>query len=95
MIVFHFQTTVFTRDVKQEFNAETDISWEDFADRAKAFLDDTPKPIKLALKITGEAGKPTLILDTTAFRGVMARLVDKAMHARSKAVSVEVKNLVS
>ena len=71
------------------------MPWGDFADRAKAYLDGTPKPIELAYKISGETGKPVVLAFQDDFETAMERVCTKAVHARTKAVSIEVKNLVS
>lgn len=94
-VVFSFQTDVIISDAKHSFTAHTDILWGDFKDRCLALLDGTPKPIQLAYKVSGDAGKPSHLNDAPEFVSAMERLCSRAQNARTKAVYMEVQNIVS
>ncbi|KAI0738957.1 hypothetical protein C8Q80DRAFT_1347509 [Daedaleopsis nitida] len=45
--MFCFPIVVDTGDEKREFSGETDMPWDNFYDRVKAYLDRSPRPIKI------------------------------------------------
>ena len=51
--------------------------------------------MKLAYKIVGDAGKPTLLETIDDYQQAMEHIVRKAKVARTWAVSIDVKNVVS
>ena len=93
-IVFTFQTDVISGDAKRDFSARTDMERDDFRSRVHAYLDGPDKSIQLAYKISGDTGKPSHMNNNHDFTAAMTRLTDKARHARSRAVCLEIKNIV-
>lgn len=93
--VFKFQVDVVGGDAKREFNAETDIPWEDFRRRVLVHLEDANGPVELACKVTGETGRASHLKNEDDFKSAMGRLCQKANNARSRAVCLEIRNIVS
>ncbi len=91
--MFRFQVIV-VNTAKHEFSAETDMPWDDFRDRAAAYLVGTPAPIQLAYKIL-ESGRVTNLSNSRDFEIAMGLVCTKALNARVKAVAIEVRNAVS
>jgi hypothetical protein len=94
-IVFSFQVDVIDGDAKREFTAETDILWDDFRRRILLYLENVNGSVELAYKITGDTGKASHLKNEDDFRSAMGRLCQKANNARSRAVCLEIRNIVS
>jgi hypothetical protein len=86
---------VVTGDAKREFSAETDITWDDFQRRVLVYLENTNQTVQLACKLSSEPGKASHLANINDFNAVIARLRQTASSARTKAVGLEVKNIVS
>ena len=93
--VFTFQVDVVAGEAKRDFSAETDITWEDFQKRAITYLDTNGQAVQLTCKVTGEPGKASHLGNANKFDAVIGRLRQKASTAGTKAVGLEVKNIVS
>ena len=91
--MFSFQVNVVSGEARREFSMETDGCWEDFRRRVVGYLENGS--VKLAYKIFGDAGKPTLLETVDDYTQAMERIVQKARVARTRAVSMDVKNIVS
>ena len=59
------------------------------------YLESATGFVKLGYKISGDTGKLTLLETTHDYKQAMDRIVQRASVARSRAVSMDVKNLVS
>ena len=94
-IVITFQVDVVAGEAKRNFLAETDITWEDFQKRAITYLDTNGQAVQLTCKVTGEPGKASHLGNASEFDAIIGHLCQKASNARSKAVGLEVKNIVS
>ena len=94
-LVFSFQVDVISSDARREFTAETDIPWEDFQRRILLYLENANGPVELACKVTGDTGKASHLKNEDDFKSAMGRLCHKANNARSRAVCLEIKNIVS
>jgi hypothetical protein len=93
--VFTFQVDVVAGEAKRDFLAERDITWEDFRTRTITYLDTNGQAVQLTCKVTGEPGKASHLGNANEFEAVIGRLHQKASNARTKAVGLEVKNIVS
>jgi hypothetical protein len=81
--VFSFQVNVISGEARREFSAETDRSWEDFRGRVVGHLESATGAVKLAYKILGDAGKPTILETIDDHQQAMERIVQKAKVART------------
>ena len=93
--VFTFQVDVVAGEAKHDFFAQTDIIWEDFRKLAIACLDINGQAVQLTCKVTGETGKASHLGNANEFDAIIGRLRQKASNARTKAVGLEVRNIVS
>jgi hypothetical protein len=82
-------------DAKREFLAESDIPWEDFHRRVLLYLENATGDVELACKVTGDVGKASHLKGSEDFQATMTRLCQKASNARSRAVNLEIRNIVS
>jgi hypothetical protein len=94
-LVFSFQVDVISNDARREFTAETDIPWEDFRRRVFLYLENANRPVELACKVTGDTGRALHLKSEDDFKSAMGRLCHKANNARSRAVCLEIRNIVS
>ena len=86
---------VISGEARREFSVETDGSWEDFRRRVVGYLEDATGTVKLAYKVFGDPGKPTLLETIDDYKQAMEHIVQKARVARTRAVSIDIKNIVS
>jgi hypothetical protein len=81
---------------KKSFTAHTALTWDKFSNDVSIRLgDDTPKPIQLAYRISGESGKMIVLDNVVEWDDALMRICAKIKAARKHAVNLEVKNLVS
>ena len=86
---------VIDNHIKHAFAARTDVSWLDFQDEVLQHFTRRHDDVSIGYWFGGEAG-PVLPVDCEADRkNAIGRLQDKLLGARTHAVSMEVKNLVS
>lgn len=93
--VFSFQVDVVAGEAKHEFTAETDITWDDFRSRVLVHLDNAMHAVQLACKVSGDTGKLSHLNNVDDFNATIERLRQRAYNARTRAVCLEVKNIVS
>ena len=91
--VFRFQVEVVEGSAKRESTTETDTAWEDFRRHVHGLLENVD--IELTYKLTGDTGKASHLATRADFDATMERLCHKALSARSWAVAMEAKNIVS
>ena len=93
--MFSFQVEVLTDDGKREFQAESNMHWEDFHSRVLTYLRSASDKIELIYKFLGDSGRASHLNDAPCFVGVMEHLCQKAYNVRSRAVGLGVKKAVS
>ncbi|KIM91128.1 hypothetical protein PILCRDRAFT_1331 [Piloderma croceum F 1598] len=86
---------VIAGNAKREFQAETDMVWDDFHSLVLAYLDSTSDMVELVYKFLGDTGKASHLNDAPCFVGVMECLCQKVSNAHTQAVGLEVKNTAS
>jgi hypothetical protein len=89
--VFNFQVDVLGCQAKCEFSAETDISWPDFQRRVAVYLGNNTE---LMYKVTGDNGKSSYLKNADNFKAAMERICQKAHHARTRAVALEIRDIM-
>lgn len=87
--VFNFQVDVLGGRAKCEFFTETDITWPDFQQRVAVYLGNNTE---LMYKVTGDTGKGSYLKDSDNFKAAMERLCQRAYHARTRAVALEIRD---
>lgn len=90
--VFKFDVEVVENGAKREFSARTDMPWGNFRRLVVGMLENPS--VELAYKLTSEPGKPSHLKTGEDFANAMKRLCQKALTARTKAVGMEIRNLV-
>ena len=94
--VWEFNIDVVAADAKRSFTANTSMTWVKFEEEVVTRLDDdTPKPIQIAYKSTGDTGKLTHLKNVVDWDDVLTHLCAKMKMAHKHAVQVEIKNVVS
>lgn len=81
--------------MRHSFNAYTDATWRSFADEAYQYFDKPRDDVRLAYRLGGETCTATLLLCEKHWEGALKYLMDKVLAARSKPVTMELKNSVS
>ena len=92
--VFKFQVDVVSGHAKREFSAVTDMSWMEFHCQVVSHLDANGDPVELAYKVSGDTGKASHLKNKADFEMAIGRVYQRASAARTRAVSMEVKNMV-
>jgi hypothetical protein len=88
-----FLVEVFEDNMKHTFEARTDMQWKEFKDNILARLDALDVRLNYRLNVDTRAWSDlTCKVD---FTKAMVRVGDKALVARTREVSMEVKNVVS
>lgn len=89
--VFGFQVEIFGGKTKNVFFAETDIEWPDFQRRVALYLG---KNTELVYKVAGDNGKGYYLKSDDDFKTAMERLCQRAYNARTRAVALEIRDMV-
>lgn len=79
---------------KREFSAVTDMSWMEFRHQVVLHLDSNVNPVELAYKVSGDTGKASHLKNEADFEMAIGRVYQRASSARTRAVSMEIKNIV-
>ncbi|KAF8890354.1 hypothetical protein BD779DRAFT_1671320 [Infundibulicybe gibba] len=91
--VFMFQVEVISDETKREFTTETDTSWDTFRTSVLDHLEGSTRAPRLAYKVSGDGSKASPLENAKDFATAMERVCYKAGNARTRAVSLEIKNL--
>jgi hypothetical protein len=59
------------------------------------YLENATGRVELAYKLTGDSGRASQLKNDDDFKAAMARLCQKVGNARSRAVGLEIRNIVS
>ena len=81
--------------VKHAFAARTDVSWLNFQDEVLQHFTRQHDDVSIGYRFGGEAGPVSPVDCEADWKNAIGRLQDKLLGARTRAVSMEVKNLVS
>jgi hypothetical protein len=93
--VFSFQVEVSDGEGRRDFSGETDMMWEIFYKKVLQYLEKATGEIELACKVSGETGGATQMKSEADFKAIMDRVCQRAQNARTRAVGLEIKNIVS
>lgn len=92
--VFKFQVDVISGHAKREFSAVTDMSWMEFRHQVISHLDSHGDPVELAYKVSGDTGKASHLKNEGDYEMAIGRVYQRASNARTRAVGMEIKNIV-
>ena len=85
---------VVDKNIKQTFDAQTNIEWLDFQDKVLHHLEKASSEVRLVHRI-GETGAMSYLAGESDWDIAMCRLRGKIRSARTRPVSLEIKNVVS
>ena len=71
------------------------MRWQVLVDKIMINLGNSPKPVQLVCKITGDTRRMSHLNNVVDWDTILTRLITKVKAARTCAVSLEVKNVVS
>ncbi|KAH9055842.1 hypothetical protein EDB83DRAFT_2521165 [Lactarius deliciosus] len=91
--VWRFQAEVVNDHIKHAFSAQTDMKWSDFCEEVCRHLNGPHSEVHLVFRISGEGGAWTDLGSEYDWADAIARLIEKIRSARTRAVSIEVKNI--
>lgn len=95
LLVFSFQVDVSDGEARREFVAETDMTWEVFHAKVLRYLESAAGKVELTCKVSGDTGKAGQMKGEEDYRSALERVRQRAQNARTRAVSLEIKNIVS
>ena len=81
--------------VKRKFQARTDMKWQDFADVAYDRFRRPRDEILMGYKIIGDSGGVTELTSEPEWNNAMVRMEEKIKSARTRSVTMELRNMVS
>ena len=74
---------VISGEARREFSVETDGSWEDFRHGVVGYLEDATGTVKLAYKVFGDPGRPTLLETIDDYKQAMEHIVQKSKGSKN------------
>ncbi|KAH9067970.1 hypothetical protein EDB83DRAFT_2519059 [Lactarius deliciosus] len=91
--VWRFQTEVVDDHIKHAFTTQTDMQWQNFRDEVLHRLGRPRSGVRIVFRIVGEGGAWSDLGTECDWADAIARLTGKIRSARTRAVSVEVKDM--
>ncbi|KAH9011760.1 hypothetical protein EDB84DRAFT_1569547 [Lactarius hengduanensis] len=91
--VWEFRVEVVDGKIKHTFNAQTDMKWRDFLEEVRRHFDRPCSEIQVGYRISGETGAMSYLASEYDWNNAIAQLLGKVRSARTRAVSMEVKNM--
>ena len=85
---------VIDNNIKQSFDARTDMEWADVLDEARSHFGKPSSEIQMVYRI-GETGVMSYLADKNDWDKAMCQLQERIKAAWTRAVSMEIKNIVS
>ena len=93
MKVWHFIVEVVNNNIKNPFDAQTDMEWLTFQDRAHSWFERPPSEVQLVYRIG--TGVMSYLAGEDDWDDAMCKLRGKIRVARSRQTSMEIRNVVS
>jgi len=92
--VWEFCVEVVNNNIKQTFNAQTDMKWRDFLNEVHQHLNSPRSEVQVGFRISGDGGPMLYLATEHDWNLAIAWLVGKAQAAQTRPASMEVKNMV-
>ena len=92
--MWHFVVEVIDNNIKHAFDAQTDIDWVDLLDEVHNQFGKARAEVQLAYRI-GETGVMSCLANKNDWDKALCQLRGRIKAARTRAVSMEIKNIVS
>jgi hypothetical protein len=81
--------------VRRTFSAHTNMTWEDFGGRVQKQFDRPRDKVHLGFCISGDARVMSDLACESDWDRALARVKEKILAARTRAVTMEIKDMVS
>ncbi|KAH9007421.1 hypothetical protein EDB84DRAFT_1572907 [Lactarius hengduanensis] len=91
--VWQFRVEVVDGKIKHTFHVQTDMKWRDFLDEVRHHFDCPHREVQVGYRISGEAGAMSYLASENDWDNAIAQLLGKVRSARTRAVSMEIKNM--
>lgn len=88
-----FEVVVIVDDVRHTFNAHTNMTWRDFIEKAHQHIDHDE--VRLGYRLCGDRSAMSSLTCEFDWLGATGRVSERAVVARTRAVAMEIKNMVS
>ena len=93
--VWQFTVEVKDAHIKRMFQARTDMTWQDFSEIAYERFRKPRDDVLIGYKIAGDAGGVTELTSEPEWNNAIIRVMEKINTARTRAVAMEIRNMVS
>ncbi|KAI9438030.1 hypothetical protein H4582DRAFT_2057534 [Lactarius indigo] len=90
--VWRFRTEVINDHIKSAFTAQTDMIWADFREEVHRYLDRPRSGVRIMFRISGSGQAWSELGSEFDWMDAIAKLIEKVRSARTRAVSMEVKD---
>jgi hypothetical protein len=90
---WEFTVEVIDDRVRRAFIAHTDMTWRDFMEKSHQYFNDDE--VRLAYRLCSDRGAMTYLGCESDWHTATRRVKEKAVAARTRAVAMELKNMVS
>ncbi|KAI9439132.1 hypothetical protein H4582DRAFT_2056971 [Lactarius indigo] len=91
--VWEFRVDVVDENIRHTFNAHTDMKWYEFLDEVYQHFERPRSEVRVGFRISGDAGVMSYLVSENDWNNAVARLLGKVRSARTRAVSMEIKNM--
>jgi len=91
-VVFKFKVEIIEGNARHDFEEHTDTPWTDFRPRVVGRLENLD--VELVCKVTSGSGGATQLKTQDDYDAAIERLLLKVQSARTKAVGLEIRNIV-
>ncbi|KAI9428500.1 hypothetical protein H4582DRAFT_2091912 [Lactarius indigo] len=91
--IWEFRVEVVDENIKHTFNAHTDMKWYEFLDEVHRHFEKPRSEVRVGFRISGDAGAMSYLASEYDWDDAIARLMGKVRSARTRAVSMEIKNM--
>jgi hypothetical protein len=81
--------------VRRSFSAHTNMTWMEFVNKAHQHFDVPRAEVSLGYRLNGDTRMMSYLSCESEWNAALARLKEKVLAARTRAVTMELKNMVS
>ncbi|KAI9429411.1 hypothetical protein H4582DRAFT_2089266 [Lactarius indigo] len=91
--VWEFRVEVIDDNIKHTFNAHTGMKWYELLDEVHRHFERPRSEVRVGYRISGDTGAMSYLASEYDWNDAIARLLGKVRSARTRAVSMEIKNM--
>ena len=94
--MWQFLVEVIDGNIRRTFTSQTDVKWEDFIGEVLHHFERPRNEVQVGYRISGDSSATMSYLASEFdWKDAITRLLGKVRSARTRAVSMEIKNMVS